>query len=109
MEHDITVLASSQSPDGQHLAVAYKDMGGGAAGWCYVCVDVIPAKKTFTPKNARCEASQQWFRCSVEPALTWKDKTELVASQLGQPAVAPLKPRQAAKSAPQVHVLYSEP
>jgi hypothetical protein len=103
-EHQIAVVTSKQSPDGSQTAVAYTDMGGGAAGWCYVCVDVVAG--TFNAERARCIQGQQWFRCGTEVVLEWSSPLLVVASFKGEAVIQPIQQRQSAKSAPSISVEY---
>ena len=102
-ERDISVLDVAASPDGSKSAVAYSDTGGGAAGWCYVCVDVVGGN--FKPQGASCGQKQQWFRCSTEINLAWRSPTEVLATYEGQPATE-LRPIQAAATLPDVSIRY---
>ena len=102
--HEIELIGSLPSPDGQHVAATYSDMGGGAAGWCYVCIDVMPG--AFDPTAARCRQKQQWFRCSAEVALLWQSNTTVVASYSGDPATTPVPLSQAASTTPNITIVY---
>lgn len=102
-DRDIEIVALQPSPDGSKTAVAYSDSGGGAAGWCYVCADVVLGK--FRPEGARCGQAQQWFRCGTDIKLVWQSKNEVVATYDGQPATeAP--PVQAAASSPAIPIRF---
>lgn len=103
-KHDIALITSSRSPDGINTAVAYSDMGGGAAGWCYICIDVVSA--TFNKGKARCTKEQQWFRCSSDVKLEWQTAQTVVVSYKGQPATEPVTESQAAASTPAVSIIY---
>ena len=102
-ERDISVLDVVASPDGSKSAVAYSDMGGGAAGWCYVCVDVVAGH--FNPRGAACGQKQQWFRCSTEINLVWRSPTEVLANYEGQPVTGPELTQDAA-TLPDVSIRY---
>ena len=105
-DHQIDVVTSAASPDGTHTAVAYADWGGGAAGWCLVCVDVVAG--TFNPDGARCTQTQQWFHCQAEVHLEWSSSKLVVASFKGEASTTPVTQQQSAKSAPSISVAYRE-
>ena len=103
--HQVDVIATSASPDGKHVASVYADMGGGAAGWCYICVDVVEGT-AFDGSRARCSKEQQWFRCSATVSLVWQSSEMLVANYSGNPVTTPVVGVQPAASAPSVSVVY---
>ncbi|TZF86966.1 hypothetical protein [Cognatilysobacter lacus] len=104
-EHEIEVLSVAASPDKSSSAVAYADMGGGAAGWCYVCVDVVPGE--FKPANARCGHKQQWFRCSTDVTLKWQGLKRVVATYSGEPVTSAPVAAQSAATSPAVSIVYA--
>ncbi len=103
VERDIEVIASAPSPDSTRIAVVYSDMGGGAAGWCYVCMDVVPG--AFNAAGAQCGREHQWFRCSTEIKLNWLSPSELLATYDGRMATEG-PPVQSAASSPSVTIRY---
>jgi hypothetical protein len=103
-EHDISPVASSPSPNGSTTAVAYTDSGGGGAGWCYVCTDVVHG--ALNSETARCTHSQQWFHCSSHIGLHWLSPESLLASYSGQPATTPVPESEPAPSTPSVAMRY---
>jgi len=67
---DVNVIANSVSPNQSYVATSYSMMGGGAAGWCYVCVNVRKNGEQFNSDSGAIFVT----RCSVEPELKWQDK-----------------------------------
>lgn len=65
-EHTLRTLQEAQSPDGTHIATAYIDMGGGAAGWCAVEVNIRRPGTELPPNEDVFSA-----RCSTEVKLSW--------------------------------------
>lgn len=105
-EHEVSVLASARSPDGSHVGVAYVDMGGGAAGWCYVCTDVVEGE--FNSSSAMCRQSQQWFRCSATMSLKWATPHKILVTYSGEPATVPVPATQPAPSSPSIAMDYQQ-
>jgi hypothetical protein len=105
-EHEVSVVASARSPDGSHLGVAYVDMGGGAAGWCYVCTDVVAGE--LDSSSAMCRQNQQWFRCNATLSLKWATPQRLLVTYAGEPATVPVPVTQQAPSSPSVAMDYQK-
>lgn len=80
-EHSIAVLETRPSPGGDYKAVVYTDMGGGAAGWCDVYVEILPASAEFAQGTMRLRGDALIDRyrrivfrnseCGSKPDLTW--------------------------------------
>src|SRR5579883_828413 len=98
-KHDITVTESVPSPDGSMDAIAYADSGGGAAGFCLSCTDVVPAG-SFNKQTARCSHSVQWFECPTSLKLRWLSSQSVLVSYAGQLSY-PTVPR--SQPAPSTH------
>jgi hypothetical protein len=104
--HGVAVISSLESPDGIHTAVAYSDMGGGAAGWCYICFDVVSG--TPNTNLLRCSPAQQWLRCDADVKLTWQSSQSLVVSHTGGRVALANPPSQLAVSTPSVTISFEE-
>jgi hypothetical protein len=78
MSPDYREQSRLPSPSGAAVAIIYSNMGGGAAGWCYLNVAIV-AKDT--PLDfAKIEASEaDVFNggCSTDPKLQWLSEKEL--------------------------------
>jgi hypothetical protein len=70
---DINVTANSPSPNQAYIATSYGMSGGGAAGWCYVYLNVRKQNEQFNPDSNIIFQT----RCNVEPQLVWKDERNL--------------------------------
>ena len=80
---DRTVTREIRSPDGQYKAVEFTDMGGGAAGWCWHAVRVLPQAVPFNPLETRStEIPRRVFSvsCSSDLALSWRANDNLEIS-----------------------------
>jgi hypothetical protein len=73
---EYTVTRKVGSPSGRLQAVLYLDMGGGAAGWCYQKVAIVPQTTTFNPARAD-EKQFVTFsvNCSSRVTLDWMSDT----------------------------------
>ena len=101
---DVIVSSVALSPDGNRVAAAYVEMGGGAAGYCHMCVDVFaPA---FEVSEAECRRDQQWFSCSATVDLAWTSERQVIATYTGDPKVTPVLQEQAAPSDTSVSIVY---
>ena len=105
-QHEVSVVASARSPDGSRLGVAYVDMGGGAAGWCYVCTDVVASK--FNSSSAMCRQNRQWFRCNATISLKWATQHRLLVTYSGEPTTVPVPVTQQAPSSPSIAMVYQQ-
>lgn len=70
---DVGVIANSPSPSQSYTATSYRMSGGGAAGWCYVYVNMRKQSEEFNPDSGIVFGTQ----CTVEPELKWKDEKSL--------------------------------
>ena len=70
---DIGVIANTPSRSQSYTATSYRMSGGGAAGWCYVYVNIRKQTEQFNPDSGVVFGTQ----CEVEPALKWKDEKSL--------------------------------
>lgn len=70
---DLNVIASFESPNRSYVATLYNSSGGGAAGWCYLYVNVRKRMEEFNPDH---EVVFQ-TRCSVKPELKWESERKL--------------------------------
>src|SRR5207244_1074388 len=73
-DHDIQTMSNSISPDQQHVATIYSDMGGGAAGWCYISVNLRKVTEPFDSKNNRVFDAG----CSSNVAAQWAGNNDLL-------------------------------
>lgn len=73
---DVQVVANLASPDQSYMATSYSMMGGGAAGWCYVYVNIRKQNEQFNPDGGIVFGT----RCGVEPELRWEDERSLSIS-----------------------------
>jgi len=80
---DASVKAEAVSPDGKYRAVAVLDMGGGAVGWCRVCVHVLPASRPVSAPNLGCRAEQVKLICQSKTWLAWSSVRALEVSYVG--------------------------
>ena len=76
---DVNVIASLTSPNQSYVATSYNSSGGGAAGWCYLHVNVRRQNEQFNPDS---EVVFQ-TRCNVKPELKWESEKKL---SIGYPA-----------------------
>jgi hypothetical protein len=104
-KHDIEVTESVPSPDGSMDAIAYADSGGGAAGFCLICTDVVPAG-SFNKQTARCSHSVQWFECPTTLKLRWLSPQSVLVSYAGQPSYPTVPKSQPAPSTQSVTLHY---
>lgn len=70
---DVNVIASFPSPNQSYVATSYNTSGGGAAGWCYVQVNVRKQSEQFNPDNGVVFVT----RCNVKPDLEWATERKL--------------------------------
>lgn len=70
---DIKIIDNSVTPNQSYVATSYRMMGGGAAGWCYTCVNVRRNSEQFNPDSGIIFQT----RCDVEPELKWQDEKRL--------------------------------
>ena len=104
-EHDITVTESVRSPDGSKDAIAFADSGGGAAGFCLICTDVVPTG-SFNKQTARCSHSVQWFECPTTLKLRWLSPQSVLVSYAGQPSYPTVPKSEPAPSTQSVMLDY---
>ena len=70
---DVNVFANTPSPNQSYVATSYSMMGGGAAGWCYVYVNVRKQSEQFNPEDGVIFGT----RCDVGPELKWQGEKRL--------------------------------
>ena len=78
---DVNVIASLTSPSQSYVATSFNSSGGGAAGWCYVYVNVRKQGENFNPDSGVVFQT----RCEVTPDLKWESDKKL---SIGYPADA---------------------
>ena len=79
------------SPDSTREAIAYINMGGGAAGWCYTRVAVRTRSSATINLKALDDSLGYVFQasCQSSPQLAWDSSTALhIRYQLGQYGVS---------------------
>ena len=69
---DIVIQANIPSPKNTYLATSYRNIGGGAAGWCYQHVSI---RKTIES----CDTDKYVFttRCSSKLEVYWSDENNV--------------------------------
>ena len=67
-----TVIATTPSPDQKHIATVYSNMGGGAAGWCSMKVNVRKSEEQFSSPGDVFSAS-----CGTEVQAQWESNETL--------------------------------
>ena len=69
------------SPDRRHVAVTYVDMGGGAAGWCKVYVDVSDPQSPFDIQKSIAGYKYEFSAsCSSRTSVEWLSNDSLLIS-----------------------------
>jgi hypothetical protein len=76
---DVSVIASFPSSNQSYVATLFNTSGGGAAGWCYVNVNLRKQSEQFNPDNGVVFVT----RCSVKPDVEWETERKL---NIGYPA-----------------------
>jgi hypothetical protein len=70
---DVNVIASLTSPNQSYVATSFNRSGGGAAGWCYVYVNVRKQSENFNSDSGVVFQT----RCDVTPDLKWESDKKL--------------------------------
>ena len=70
---DVNVIASFPSPNQSYVATSYNSSGGGAAGWCYVLVNLRKQNEQFNPDSGVVFQT----RCNVKPDVKWESEKKL--------------------------------
>ena len=76
---DVHDIASFPSPNQRYVAALYNSSGGGAAGWCYLHVNVRKQAEQFNPDSGVVFQT----RCNIKPHLKWASEKKL---SIGYPA-----------------------
>lgn len=81
---DSTIINSyTPSPSGAYVAISYTNMGGGAAGWCYKYLSVVPK---WHPKGFGREIYTVLSdRCGSSLITTWQGENILVVKGRAMP------------------------
>lgn len=67
------------SPNNEFIAVSYKDMGGGGAGYCYQKVAILKSESELETVNDKREYVFN-TECSTKVKLAWKDSQTVEVS-----------------------------
>jgi hypothetical protein len=73
---DIGVIATSKSPNQKYVATSYSESGGGAAGFCYLLINLRKTEERFNPDKGvvfETGCSQR----SDELEFRWENDTRL--------------------------------
>ena len=73
---DVNVIASLTSPSQSYVATSYNSSGGGAAGWCYVQVNIRKQSEQFNPDNGIVFVTT----CKVKPDVEWETERKLASA-----------------------------
>ena len=73
---DVNVVASLPSPNESYVASLFNSSGGGAAGWCYLCINVRKLNEQFNPDSGLVFQT----RCNVKPDVKWESEKKLSIS-----------------------------
>ena len=76
-DDEFQVENTLKSPSGDHTAIVYSRMGGGAAGWCYTYLTVLKSPAVFEPQSYQHNPLLPQFGCSQRVVLEWLDKEAL--------------------------------
>lgn len=80
---DTTIIKTfTPSPDGNHIAITYINMGGGAAGYCYTYLALVP--KWHPPGFDKAEFNVTIDRCSSKLTPRWENNTTLIVEGQGE-------------------------
>ena len=72
------------SPNKKFVAIAYTNMGGGAAGWCYKYVSVVPKAHFLNfDKGSNIAAG----RCSSNISIEWQTNNLLTIHGIHEPFI----------------------
>lgn len=72
--YDINITANSISPNQEYIAITYTDSGGGAAGWCYITVNLRKRDEHFDSKKNMIF----YTGCSSSVDVTWQNDKALL-------------------------------
>jgi acyl-homoserine lactone acylase PvdQ len=97
--HDVNVVANFASPNQSYVATSYNSSGGGAAGWCYVQVNVRKQTEQFNPDSGVVFVT----KCSVKPDVKWENQNKL---SIGYPADATIYTQLKAWRSGEVEISY---
>jgi hypothetical protein len=75
----VNVIASFPSPNQSYVATSFNSSGGGAAGWCYLQVNIRKQTEQFNPDSGLVFQT----RCNVKSDLKWESEKKL---SIGYPA-----------------------
>lgn len=80
---DTTILKSFiPSPNGEHIAITYINMGGGAAGYCYTYLALVP--KWHPPGFDKAEFTVTIDRCNSKITPKWEGNNTLLIEGQGE-------------------------
>ena len=83
-EHDTTIAEEFEfSQNKEYLAISYVNMGGGAAGFCYTYVAIVPRNKM--PYFQKAEYTIAAGRCANTPSVNWIGSNVLKIDGLSSP------------------------
>lgn len=81
---DSTIIISFvQSPSSEYVAINYVNMGGGAAGYCYSYLSLVP--KWHPNGFDKAIYTVLGDRCSSNIVATWKDNSTLIVGGTAYP------------------------
>lgn len=82
--HDSTIISSyTPSPSKEYVAINYINMGGGAAGYCYSYVALVPKWHPYGFNKAVYKVLGD--RCNANIVVTWKDNNTLIVNGVAYP------------------------
>lgn len=83
LQDSVVINSYIPSPSNAYIAISYTDSGGGAAGWCYNYLSLVPKwhPKGFGNRIYTILAD----RCGSLLTTTWRDESTLVVKGRGMP------------------------
>lgn len=96
-------FSSKASPDGSRTATLFRNMGGGAAGWCYRFIDVHPTAESEV------DTQKYVFRtnCQTDIDFVWENDAVLRITYNDDQIVSSLLQRKFSRDIA-VRIIYSE-
>lgn len=74
-QNDVIIENIAFAPDEKHTAITYTTMGGGAAGYCYTYLSVLPKFESDNFQKAIYNVASG--KCTSEVILEWIDNRHL--------------------------------
>ena len=101
-ESDIEVFVSRLSPNRTRAATLLRNMGGGAAGWCYRYIEIHPAEKPLV------DTGNYIFRtnCQDDINFVWENDSVLRIAYVGDREISSMLQRKFSHDGA-VQILYS--